>query len=98
MTEQALLYAVTRPERSLRRTAGVELARRGARPEDRVASRAIQEVAKEYEEQVQGVRADVPEDHEHLGDIYQARGEKDKAMERYRFALKLNADLPRAQI
>ncbi|HMC83808.1 MAG TPA: ammonia-forming cytochrome c nitrite reductase subunit c552, partial [Candidatus Polarisedimenticolia bacterium] len=98
MTEQALLYAVTRPERSLRRMAGVELARRGVRPKDRAAARAIQDVAKEYEELVQGVRADVPEDHEYLGDIYLARGEKEKAMERYRFALKLNADLPRAQI
>jgi len=97
-TEQALLYAVTRPERSLRRLAGVELARRGVRPDDRKAAEAIDDVVKEYEALVRGVRADVPEDQGYLGDIYLARGREEQAMERYRFALKLNPDSARVQI
>jgi predicted CXXCH cytochrome family protein len=97
-TDQALLRAVSRPEKAMRRVAGVELARRGVRPKDPALREQIQEVVKEYEAIVKDVRADVPEDHANLGEIYVKRGDAEKAASEFRFALKLDPDLPQVHI
>ena len=94
LSDQALLRAVMRPETAMRRVAGVELAKRGVRPKDPAIQDAIDGVVKEYEEIVQDVRSDVPEDHGNLGDIYLNRGNSEAAEKQYRAGLKLNPDLP----
>jgi predicted CXXCH cytochrome family protein len=98
ITEQALLRAVTLPDKAVAHLAGVELARRGVRPRDPAIRKAILDIVKDYEELVKEVRSDIPEDHALLGDIYLKRGEEDRAMERYTLALQVNPDLPEVQI
>jgi predicted CXXCH cytochrome family protein len=97
-TDQALLRALTRPEAAISRLAGIELARRGVKPHDPALRAAIGRIVKEHEEQVEKVRADVPEDLATLGDIYAKRGEEDRAVEKYEAALRLNSELPEVQI
>ncbi len=97
VTEQALLRAVTLPDKAIASLAGIELARRGIRPRDPAIQKTIQETIREYEELVKEVRSDIPEDQALLGDIYFKRGEDERALEKYRLALKLNPDLPEVQ-
>lgn len=98
LTDQALLQAVTLREPALRRLAGIELARRRTRPRDPALRKAIDAVVSELEKMVKGERAEIPEEHASLGDIYAARGQEEQAIEEYRVALKMKVDLPEVQI
>ena len=98
LTDQALLKAILQPDDSLRRLAGVELARRGVRPRDPAIRKAIDEVIRDYERRVREVRADVPEDQAGLGDIYLKRGDEERALRQYQAALKLDPDQADIQI
>ena len=98
ITDQALLRAVMLPEPAVAHLAGIELARRGVRPRDPAIRKAIMKIVEDYENLVKEVRGDIPEDQAALADIYRHRGEKDRALEKYRLALRLNPDLPEVQI